>query len=153
VTLSGSTIWAEREILPLKNIPVIHPLFEADLSPAEVVAGINGAMRRWDLNAAADQFAIAIDLKKSLDYAALLVLAEGMRAFANLLPSEKPLVIIIERDYAQALGQTIKGMAPERPLLVIDQVGLQEGDYIDIGSPLMDGRVVPLSVKTLVFYH
>ena len=24
VTLSGSTIWAEREILPLKNIPVIQ---------------------------------------------------------------------------------------------------------------------------------
>ena len=24
---------------------------------------------------------------------------------------------------------------------------------IDIGTPLMDGRVVPLSVKTLIFYH
>ncbi|MFZ1471536.1 MAG: ethanolamine ammonia-lyase reactivating factor EutA, partial [Anaerolineae bacterium] len=66
---------------------------------------------------------------------------------------DRPLVIIIGRDYAQALGQTIKAMAPTRPLLVIDQVGLSEGDYIDIGSPLMEGRVVPLSVKTLVFYH
>ena len=24
---------------------------------------------------------------------------------------------------------------------------------IDIGTPLMDGRVVPLSVKMLIFYH
>jgi ethanolamine utilization protein EutA len=35
----------------------------------------------------------------------------------------------------------------------VDQAGLQEGDYIDIGRPLLDGRVVPLSVKTLIFYH
>ena len=70
-----------------------------------------------------------------------------------MLPPEKPLLIIIERDYAQALGQTVKGLMPSRPLLVIDQVGLMQGDYIDIGTPLMDGRVVPLSIKTLVFYH
>ena len=63
------------------------------------------------------------------------------------------MIVIIERDYAQALGQTVKGLIPSRPLLVIDQVGLMEGDYIDVGSPLMEGRVVPLSVKTLVFYH
>ena len=53
----------------------------------------------------------------------------------------------------EALGQTVKGLAPSRALLVIDQVGLSEGDYIDIGVPLMDGRVVPLVVKTLIFYH
>jgi ethanolamine utilization protein EutA len=69
------------------------------------------------------------------------------------MPAERALIVIIERDYAQALGQTVKGLAPSRALLVIDQVGLSEGDYIDIGTPLMDGRVVPLSVKTLIFYH
>jgi len=35
----------------------------------------------------------------------------------------------------------------------MDQVGLAEGDTIDVGTPLMDGRVVPLCVKTLIFYH
>src|ERR1041385_7248871 len=30
VTLSGSTIWAESEILPLKNVPVIRPIFRAE---------------------------------------------------------------------------------------------------------------------------
>ena len=26
-------------------------------------------------------------------------------------------------------------------------------ELLNIGIPLMDGRVVPLSVKTLIFYH
>lgn len=153
VTLSGSTIWAERAILPLRNIPVIHPILDGILTSATVNAAITAIVQRWDLDPVIDQFAIALDLKKKLDYDALLQLAGGIRDFASNLPPEKAIVVVIERDYAQSLGQTVKGMSPERPLLVIDQVGLLEGDYIDIGTPLMDGRVVPLSVKTLVFYH
>ena len=184
VTLSGSTIWAEREILPLKNVPVIRPIFRAPenhrdysersrstvygdasttgfdnkrLSPplsAEVVSrSIGDAVTRWDVNLATDPFAIALELDKSLDYASLTQLATGLKNFADTMPDDRPLIVIIERDYAQALGQTVKGLDPSRALLVIDQVGLSEGDYSDIGTPLMDGRVVPWSVKTLIFYH
>ncbi len=105
------------------------------------------------MNIATDPFAVALELNRALDYTSLSQLANGLREFASTMPRERPLVVIIERDYAQALGQTVKGLAPERSLLVIDQVGLTEGDYIDVGTPLMDGRVVPLSVKTLIFYH
>ncbi|MCC6499935.1 MAG: ethanolamine ammonia-lyase reactivating factor EutA [Anaerolineales bacterium] len=165
VTLSGSTIWAEKEILPLKNVPVIRPALAIAGRVAEGVSrpeGINAttvsnaisdAVTRWDVNLATDPFAIALELDRSLDYESLTQLANGLKDFANTMPSDRPLIAIIERDYAQALGQTVKGLAPNRSLLVIDQVGLSEGDYIDIGAPLMDGRVVPLSVKTLIFYH
>ena len=153
VTLSGSTIWAERDILPLKNVPVTRPALPASLEPASVSKSITEAVTRWDVNLATDPFAIALELDKSLDYDSLTQLANGLNEFSNTMPIDRPLIAIIERDYAQALGQTVKGLAPSRALLVIDQVGLSEGDYIDIGTPLMDGRVVPLSVKTLIFYH
>lgn len=161
VTLSGSTIWAERQILPIKNVPVIRPALQwealtplsATLEPSSVSAAIAEAVRRWDVNLATDPFAIALELNHSLDYTLLTQLANGLWEFSKNMPPERPLIIIIERDYAQALGQTLKGLAPERSLLVIDQVGLAEGDYLDVGTPLMDGRVVPLSVKTLIFYH
>ncbi|MBI1855533.1 MAG: ethanolamine ammonia-lyase reactivating factor EutA [Chloroflexi bacterium] len=153
VTLSGSTIWAEQEILPMKNVPVIRPALQSDLHPTAVSTAIADATRRWDVNITTDPFAVALELNKPLDYTSLSQLASGLREFASTMPRERPLVVIIERDYAQALGQTVKGLAPERSLLVIDQVGLTEGDYIDVGTPLMDGRVVPLSVKTLIFYH
>ena len=153
VTLSGSTIWAEKEILPVRNVPVIRPILEADIRPAKVAEAVTEALCRWDVDTAIDHFAIALDLNRTLDYTALLQLANGLSDFSRSLPAGRPLIVIIERDYAQALGQTVKGLIPSRPLLVIDQVGLMEGDYIDVGSPLMEGRVVPLSVKTLVFYH
>ncbi len=161
VTLSGSTIWAEKDILPMKNVPVVRPDFRSPKSPTSANVGdvgfladaIADAVRRWDVNPASDNFAIALELDQTLDYTLLLQIASGLAEFSKTLPAGRPLVAIIERDYAQALGQTVKAMAPDRPLLVIDQVGLQEGDYIDIGTPLMDGRVVPLSVKTLIFYH
>ena len=167
VTLSGSTIWAEREILPLKNVPVIRPTLRADASAtgfdderlssplsAELISrSISEAVSRWDVNLATDPFAVALELDRSLDYESLTQLANGLKEFSSTMPNDRPLIVIIERDYAQALGQTVKGLSPSRALLVIDQVGLSEGDYIDIGTPLMDGRVVPLSVKTLIFYH
>ncbi len=153
VTLSGSTIWAERNILPMKNIPVIRPNVRAGLAPAQIAADITDAVRRWDVHPETDNFAIALELGEAINYTSLLQLATGLAEFSKMLPPARPLVAIIERDYAQALGQTVKAMMPERSLLVIDQVGLQEGDYIDVGLPMMDGRVVPLSVKTLIFYH
>ncbi|HEY3476208.1 MAG TPA: ethanolamine ammonia-lyase reactivating factor EutA, partial [Anaerolineales bacterium] len=153
VTLSGSTIWAERDILPLKNVPVIRPLLPASLEPGSVSMSIAEAVARWDVKLVTDPFAVALELDRSLDFKSLTQLANGLKEFSNTMPGDRPLIVIIERDYARALGQTLKGLAPSRPLLVIDQVGLSEGDYIDIGTPLMDGRVVPLSVKTLIFYH
>ena len=153
ITLSGSTIWAEKEILPIRNVPVIRPTLADDLDATSVAHSISDALRRWDVDPRNNNFAIAIDLGHSLNYPALLQLATGISNFSEILPPDKPLVVIIERDYAQALGQTLKGFVPQRSLLVIDQVGLIEGDYIDVGNPLMDGRVVPLSIKTLVFYH
>jgi ethanolamine utilization protein EutA len=153
VTLSGSTIWADSEILPLKNVPVIRPALPASLEPSAISRSLSEAASRWDVNLATDPFAVALELDRSLDYQQLTQLADGLNKFADTMPGDRPLIVIIQRDYAQALGQTVKGLAPSRALLVIDQVGLFEGDYIDIGTPLMDGRVVPLSVKTLIFYH
>jgi ethanolamine utilization protein EutA len=159
VSLSGSTIWAEKGILPLKNVPVVRPQLPVEgtmPSPARITAALAEAVQRWDLNPASDIFAIAFSLDANKDFVFndLMLLAEGLVSYCSqAYPSTGPLVTIIERDYAQALGQAIKSLAPDRPLIVIDQVELEEGDYIDIGSPIMDGRVVPVTVKTLVFYH
>lgn len=151
VTLSGSTIWAERDILPIKNIPVVRPQIGSSTS---IPSAIREALLRMEVDARTENAAMAVELPGVLDYDRLQNLARGLADYAvDQLPPERPLILILSRDYAQSLGQTIKGMLPDRSLLAIDQVGLDEGDYIDIGLPMMEGRVVPLSVKTLVFYR
>lgn len=156
VTLSGSTIWAESNLLPLKNLPVIRPQISEDdlLSPERLAGSIRSATLRWDIDRGSELFAIAIDLPEHMDYPRMFAIASGVAQFASTSqPDGKPIVLVVEHDYAQVLGQTIKSLRPELPLVSIDQVGLGEGDFIDIGEPILGGRVVPLSVKTLIFYH
>ncbi|MHC1784974.1 MAG: ethanolamine ammonia-lyase reactivating factor EutA [Anaerolineaceae bacterium] len=154
VTLSGSTIWAEESILPLKNLPVIHPETNSSFDNITAFsAAVQDAAARWDLDFLTQGFVLALDIHQTLDFVGLSKLSDALVQFSTQLPQNHPLIIVIQKDYAQALGQFVKEHIGRRPLLVIDQVGIEEGDYIDIGLPLMDGRVVPINVKTLVFYH
>jgi len=155
VTLSGSTIWAEEAVLPVRNVPVIRAEWpQVPPSRSEVAEAARRAVARWDVPTAGTRFALALELPWILDVSSLNDLADGLAVFAGEhMVAGQPLIVIIEHDYARVLGQTLKDQMNGRPLLVIDQVGLQEGDYIDIGSPVLDGRAVPLSVKTLIFYH
>lgn len=153
VTLSGSTIWAEPRHLPLKNLPVIEPrLDDALTDAASIASSVAEAVRRWDGEEQAG-CAVMITFPGKLQYAQVDALADGLTSYAvGRAAPDTPLVLVLEDDYAQVLGQTIRGKADRLPLIVVDQIGLGEGDFIDIGEPMFDGRVVPVSVKTLIFY-
>jgi ethanolamine utilization protein EutA len=152
VTLSGTTIWVRADLLPLRDLPVIEPdVHDVTDDPGELVQAIVSATRRWDAEGDG-RVAIAIDLPSGLDYGQLATVATALDGYArDQLPDGVPLVVVIQEDYAQVLGQTLQAIHPDLPLITIDQIGLGEGDFIDIGRPLLDGRAVPVSVKTLVF--
>ena len=38
-----------------------------------------------------------------------------------------------------------------RPVVALDSIHVEQNDYMDLGRPLMDGLVVPVVVKTLIF--
>ena len=156
VKLSGSTIWAEAAALPLHNLPVVRPYLANGQasSPGALAQAIRSALLRWDGAQPTATYAIALELPPNLTFPQLQTIATGVATFANAhLAAGSPLVLVTEQDYALVLGQTVKALAPAYPLVSIDQVGLSEGDFIDIGKPILDGRIVPLSVKTLIFYH
>jgi ethanolamine utilization protein EutA len=152
VTLSGSTIWADRELLPLRNVPVLRPAMPGRGGGQAFSASVADARGRWDLATAA-LAAIVVELPRELGFSMLNAFAAEIVEHHDSAPAGQPLILVMESDYAQVLGQTIQAARPALPLIVIDQVGLTEGDYIDIGTPMLDGRAVPLSIKTLVFYE
>ncbi|MGB7983145.1 MAG: ethanolamine ammonia-lyase reactivating factor EutA [Candidatus Nanopelagicales bacterium] len=151
VTLSGSTIWVDRGLLPLRNVPVLRPAMPGRGGGPSFAAAVGAARARWDLDDDV-QAAIVVDLPGELGYPALQSVAAEIVEFHDAGHRERPLVLVLQQDYAQVLGQTLQSVRPGLPLIAIDQVGLGEGDFIDIGLPVLDGRAVPLSIKTLVFY-
>ncbi|HSE08584.1 MAG TPA: ethanolamine ammonia-lyase reactivating factor EutA [Nocardioidaceae bacterium] len=151
VTLSGSTIWVARDLLPLRNLPVLRPAMPGRGGGPSFADAVHEALARWDLEEDAVA-AIVVDLPQELGYPALQAVAAEVVAYHDQGQGDRPLVLVLQHDYAQVLGQTIQTIRPGLPLVVIDQVGLGEGDFIDIGVPVLDGRAVPLSIKTLVFY-
>jgi ethanolamine utilization protein EutA len=152
VTLSGTTIWVRADLLPLRDLPVVEPdVHDVTEDPDALVEAIVAANRRWDAEGDG-RVAIAVDLPVGLGFGQLATVAAGLERYSRSgLPDGVPLVVVIQEDYAQVLGQTLQSIHPNLPLITIDQIGLGEGNFIDIGRPLLDGRAVPVSVKTLVF--
>ena len=60
-------------------------------------------------------------------------------------------MIVLRHDMAKILGRLLREEVKDRPVVSIDSVIVQQGDYIDMGKPLMEGMVIPVIVKTLIF--
>ena len=152
-TLSGSTItYTTPEVFPLKNVPVLK------LSPEEQEAGCGGeagpiAERvRWFLRQSDSSYlVIALEGEADPSYPRLKALAGAAAQAAKELPPEAPLLLVVESDIAKALGQAVAARLEGRPVVALDSIHVEQNDYMDLGRPLMDGLVVPVVVKTLIF--
>ena len=78
-----------------------------------------------------------------------------IRALAALAQSHRlrvfRLLVVAGQDFGKALGMLLRPQLQQLPLAVIDEVIVRAGDYIDIGTPLFGGSVVPVTVKSLAF--
>ena len=73
-------------------------------------------------------------------------------ALLRALPGDAPLILIIRADIAKALGQIIRQrMAGKRPVVAVDSVKAEQNNFVDFGRPIMNGLVIPVVVKTLIF--
>lgn len=153
-SVSGSTIDYSDGLFPLKNIPVLK------LNAQQQAACFAG-----DGQMLSDQFkwflqqndcrnaVIAMDGDPNPSYIAVQRLAKSIAQAADaVLPPNEPVMVVLRHDMAKILGRQIRAvLGASRPVISIDSVVVQQNDYIDMGRPLMEGMVIPVVVKTLIF--
>jgi ethanolamine utilization protein EutA len=154
LNISGGTIQVHDQILPLRTCLVISPFSDGVPEQPEAIGAV---LRQFFACMGEDvydqQIAVALKGPSNDSFQQIRALAQGLvLGMEHYLQQGRPLVVVLEDDCGKALGQCLEavmGMGAE--VICIDQVWVDEGDYIDIGKTIMDGTVVPVVVKTLVF--
>ena len=153
--LSGSTIEYTHGALPVQNIPIVKLTSDEEQQVEGRYPFIAGAIEKklsWykydDIYQAA---AISFKGSRNLSYLQVQSLSAAIRkGLESYINNGGPIIIIVETDMAKVLGQTLQmSIGRNRPMICIDSVSVENGDYIDIGMPLASGRVLPVVIKTL----
>lgn len=153
-TISGSTITYSDDIFPLKNIPVIK--LDEELQEACFAGETEPVIRRiqWVLGQNDEEhFILAMPGKRNPGYTEMKRAAASIRQIMDRVqPPGEPILLVIESDIAKAMGQMIRQQPDlKRQVVAIDSIHVEDGEYVDMGKPMMNGMVIPVVVKTLIF--
>ena len=154
VEISGSTINYTNNCFPLKNIPILKIEQNDNMLGYERLAeSIKDKLDWYNLKSGMQQVAIAIKGVKNPKFSEVTNMAESIIAGAErYMDSQEHLIVVVENDMAKALGQTLfSKLLGKKSIVCIDSISVENGDYIDIGKPLGNGRVLPVVIKTLIF--
>lgn len=157
VNLSGSTVHVKEQSLPLRNVLVVSP-FREDCpwcweTPEQIARRIHETLADFVKEYGHHPIALALSGPRTLAYQDIRILAQGiLLGMKDYLALSQRLIVILEKDCGKILGQTLASISSQAiELICLDQLSVGNSDYIDIGRPLMGGRVVPVVIKTLVF--
>lgn len=156
LSISGCSGFKDDKIsFPIRNVPVMR--VDADqsrLSEAHVISRIKASFQRFDLSEGDEVIALYFKDPVRVSYPQLELFARSIEAaLPNTIDKKLPVILIFETDIACSVGNVIRRETRVKTnLLSLDELNLKEGDWIDIGEPLVDGQVFPVTVKSLVFH-
>ena len=151
--VSGSTIHYAKDMLPLKNVPILKVSEEDEASLETLKASILHQLPLYMPEGKAEQLAIAFTGEKRTSFADIQALAAAIIDSAKeVISSRYPLVVVVENDIGKVLGNALDvQLKREKDVICIDGIRTLSGDYIDIGEPIAGGQVLPVVIKTLIF--
>ncbi len=157
LSISGISGSVDEHIeFPIKNVPVIRVDVDRDnLSVPHVVSQIQASYKRFDIHEGDEIVALYFKDPVRNSYAELEVFAKGIEAALPIsIDKQIPVILVFETDIAGGVGNVIRlETRMKHNLLSIDELILQEGDWIDIGQPLLNNQSFPVTVKSLAFHN
>lgn len=152
--ISGSTITYTAEVFPLKNLPILKLAHDDERRGSDVLGqAIKEKLEWFKIENDLQKVVIAVDGKKNPSFREVQVYAQGLvSGMEEMIKGDLPLIIVVENDMAKVLGQAIYSLLEfKKDVVCIDSIKVDNGDYIDIGKPIAEGKVLPVVIKTLVF--
>ncbi|MHA1944123.1 MAG: ethanolamine ammonia-lyase reactivating factor EutA, partial [Candidatus Thorarchaeota archaeon] len=151
--VSGSTTFLSSGLeYPLRNLPVVVPHIKSRKAMSEEVRiSIERAISRFDLKEGEDSLILAFNDSVRPSYDNLKQFAIGVvAALPNTIKQQAPIFMCFDADIGNSVGNVMKretGVAND--ILSIDEIHVQEGDFIDIGELIIEVVVVPVVIKTM----
>jgi ethanolamine utilization protein EutA len=154
--LSGDTVFVSSEqATPRLNLPVVEVSIEhlgEEITAPEVAEAIHRGLVLGGREDLLDPVAISLAWQGKPYFRTLTAIAEGFTLAAKLYLPDGALVALLSQDCARSLGRALQAAIPAgREIVCIDGLSLRSNDFIDVGAPIHNGRVLPVVVKTLVF--
>ncbi|MGM0686431.1 MAG: ethanolamine ammonia-lyase reactivating factor EutA [Promethearchaeati archaeon] len=153
--VSGSSTFLSANIeYPLRNLPIVVPNIPSDYpTQHEIAAAINDSLQRFDITEGEQKVALAFNGTVKPSYDMLTTFSKGVvSALQNTVKKGEPILMIFDNDVGNSVGNVMKRETGiENKILSIDEISVREGDFIDIGEPVIENAVVPVIIKTLVF--
>lgn len=155
LSVSGSTCYFDKSIeFPIRNIPVIPiNVTTKNYRPGIVGKEIASAFAKYDMIEGTDL--VGLYFMDSL-YRSYTWLQEFVLSIEGALPkstaNKKLIILLFESDIGKMVGLMVhRETSIQHNLICLDELFLQEGDWIDIGERLQEGQAFPVTVKSLVF--
>lgn len=152
--ISGSTITYTADVFPIKNLPILKLSQDDENGGFESIEkAIKEKVNWFNIENENQLVAVALKGNENPSFIDIQNLATSIiNGMESLINNKYPLFIVVENDIAKVLGQTIYAkLGRATNVVCIDSIKVENGDYIDIGKPLVNGKVVPVVIKTLVF--
>lgn len=156
LSISGSSGFMDDQLkFPMWNVPVLRvDVNQNKLSLAHITSEIERSFKRFDLSEGAETVALYFKDLTHNSYQKLVLFANAIEsALANSIGKNIPIILIFQADIACGVGNVIRRETGlKKNLLTLDELDLKDGDWIDIGEPLVENQVFPVTVKSLIFH-